>query len=145
MKREQGFSLIELLVVVTIVGIVATLAIPNLRKARQYSEAGSAVQSLRTITTAEHLFVKSYKRYGTLLELAPEGTIDPALAIGQKSGYNFVLIVIPKAPGTEERFTCTATPQTLDPDYDHFYVDATAVIRYNTGAPADDTSTPIPR
>jgi type IV pilus assembly protein PilA len=65
MKREQGFSLIELLVVFTIIGVIAALAIPNLRKARQYSEAASAVQSLRTITTAEHLFIKSYKRYGT--------------------------------------------------------------------------------
>jgi prepilin-type N-terminal cleavage/methylation domain-containing protein len=151
MKREQGFSLIELLVVFTIIGVIAALAIPNLRKARQYSEAASAVQSLRTITTAEHLFIKSYKRYGTLLELAPEGTIDPALGLGQKSGYSFILTVIPKVPpapgvpGVEERFTCTATPLTLGPDFDHFFVDNSNVIRYETGAPANAASPPIPR
>ncbi len=145
MKKEQGFSLIELLVVVTIIGVIAAIAVPNLRKARQYAESGSAIQSLRMITTAEHLFQRKYKRYGTLAELVPEGTIDITIASGSKSNYTFALTVIPANSTRVEGFACTGTPQTYPAEADHFFVDETAVIRYKTGAPADASSTPIPR
>ncbi len=145
MKKEQGFSLIELLVVVTIIGVIAAIAIPNLRKARQHAESGSAIQSLRMITTAEHLYQRKYKRYGTLLDLVPEGTIDSNIGSGSKSNYAFVLTLIPAAGSRAEGFTCTATPQNYPASSDHFFVDETAVIRYKTGAPADASSTPIPR
>jgi prepilin-type N-terminal cleavage/methylation domain-containing protein len=153
MQKENGFSLIELLMVVAIVGIIAALAIPNLQKARQNAEAGSAIQSLRTITTAEHLYYRKTGKYGTLADLTPEGTIDIALQNGSKSNYSFVLVLLdeenaldPSDPKNQDRhFNCTAAPERLQASSDYFFVDDTAVIRFEKGSPADEQSDPIPR
>src|SRR6185436_7056886 len=91
MKAQRGFSLIELLVVVTIIGIIAAVAVPGLRKAKQNAQSGSAIQSMRTITTAQLLYQRKFKQYGVLADLAPEGLVDPNLAAGFKSGYTFAI------------------------------------------------------
>jgi prepilin-type N-terminal cleavage/methylation domain-containing protein len=147
-RKEEGFSLIELLVVVTIIGVIAALAIPNLRRARQYAESASAVQSLRTISTAEYLFKNKYKRFGTLAELAPEGTIDTSLGLGRKSNYFFELLLVddPDYPDPAARhFTCTGAPESDPARSDYFFVDDTGVIRFETGVAADKDSPPIPK
>lgn len=149
MRREQGFSLIELLIVVVIVGVISALAIPGLQKARRYAQSGSAVQSLRTITTAENLYERRFKVYGTLLDLAPEGTIDPNLTVGHKSGYTFTLSLVLDAAdlanGKLQTFKANANPDVDSASMLYFYVDETAVIRYEEGAVASGASNPIPR
>lgn len=141
MKRESGFSLIELLMVVVIIGVIAALAVPGLRKARQNANAGSAIQSLRTLTTAQHLYERRTQVYATLAQLVAEGQIDGHLGGGTKSGYSFNVIL-----GAGSRsFTCTALPNEDPLTLTHFFVDETAVIRFKEGAPADATSDPIPR
>lgn len=145
MKKENGFSLVELLMVVAVVGIIAAFAFPNLRKARNNARMGSAIQSLRTITTAQYLYQRTHNQYGTLAQLAPEGTLDPHLQVGQKSGYTFNLLVVPATPTQPEGFTCNATPMEEPTQMEHFFVDHTAVIRFVLGAPADANSPPIPR
>lgn len=141
MKREQGFSLVELLIVVVIIGVIAAVAIPGLQKARRYAQSGSAIQSLRTITTAQILYQRRYNVYGSLAALGPEGTIDPSLAVGDKSGYTFTLIL----SSDLLHFTCNADPQSDPTTGDFFFVDETTVIRSNLGSPADVNSNPIPR
>lgn len=149
MKREQGFSLIELLVVVVIIGVIASLAIPGLQRARRYAQSGSAIQSLRTITTAENLYERRHKVYATLVDLVPEGTIDNNLGLGTKSGYNFSITLVldanDLANGKLLTFKCNGNPQADPATGLYFYVDETAVIRSNEGAPADSTSPVIPR
>lgn len=140
-RQQQGFSLIELLFVVTIIGIIASIAVPGLRRARQYATSGSAIQSLRTITSAEYMYERTHKAYAALNTLFTEGLVHADLGDGYKSGYTFVIQVGP----TSKTFTCTATPDSDAGPLDHFFVDETGVIRYNTGAPADATSDPIPR
>ena len=149
MRREQGFSLIELLIVVVIIGVIAAIAIPGLKRARQSAQAGSAIQSLRTITTAETLYERRFRVYAPLIDLAPEGTIDSNLAIGSKSGYDFTITLVLDANdiavGKLKTFKANANPEGDVAARTHFYVDETAVIRFNEGAPADGTSPVIPR
>jgi prepilin-type N-terminal cleavage/methylation domain-containing protein len=141
MKNERGFSLIELLIVVVILGVVMAIAVPGLRRARQNAQMGSAIQSLRTITTAQYLYERKNKVYGTLADLTPEGTLDPALSTGSKSEYSFAVTVTDAG----KKFTCTGTPQADLVNMDYFFTDETAVIRFVRGAPATATSPPIPR
>ena len=73
-RKEQGFSLIELLLVVAIILIIAAIAIPNFMRSRMATNEASAVSSCRTINGAEVTYNSLYRGYSNdLAGLGPPG------------------------------------------------------------------------
>jgi type IV pilus assembly protein PilA len=149
-RRRAGFSLIELLIVIAIILIIATIALPKLNRARMYAQETACIKMIQTIHTAQTQYYSQFGKFAiSLTELGPpvSGQANAAaadlipgdLALGQKSGYKFVLA------GNPSGYTINCTPDVYGSTGSRtFYSDQSLVIRENYGQePATDKSKEI--
>jgi type IV pilus assembly protein PilA len=147
-RRRRGFSLIELLIVIAIILIIVTVALPKLNKARMYAQETAALKAIQTINTAQVQYNSTFGRFATsLTELGPPTSgnanassadlISSDLASGEKQGYKYTLA------GTPGGYTISAVPSAFGSTGSRtFYSDQSLVLRENYGQEPASANSP---
>jgi type IV pilus assembly protein PilA len=164
MKRQKGFSLIELLIVVAIILVIAAIAIPNLLRSRMAANEASAVESIRMINTAEAAYNAAFPNLGYSNALTDLGGTSPCGAItttaaclldtvvanatgvgSGKSGYYFTYApTAASGGGPTSQYTILGTPTSLgNTGLRQFFTDESYVIRYSATGIANVNSAPL--
>jgi prepilin-type N-terminal cleavage/methylation domain-containing protein len=142
MKSNRGFSLLELLIVVAIILIIATIAVPSLLRSRQSANESAAVSNLRLMNTAEVTYSSANQgSYGSVSQLVSAGLLDNRF-VQIVSGYSFSVSVTPDTLD----YTSNATARSMNDGRYDYYSRPDYVIRYSTDptrAPTGLTAEPV--
>jgi len=156
MKKQKGFSLIELLIVVAIILIISAIAIPSYLRSRMQANEASAASSLRMINTAAVTYSSTYVAVGFPAALADMGGVNPCTAtptsaclldelvsLGTKSGYSFVWTGDGATPSVA--YTVTGTPMVVGASGQRMFCsDQTGLIRNDpSGSGCTEASAPV--
>ena len=151
-KGQLGFSLIELMIVIAIIGILIAVGVTGWKAAVRAANEAAAVKTLRTIAEQQMLYYNAHQRntFGTFDELLKDNFLDTRFAgtTPVLDGYVYTMKVIPKSTAQQPGYAVNTDPQVSEgvgaTGRNHYYVDSdTNTIHVNATQPATATDPPI--
>lgn len=149
---ERGFSLIELMIVIAIIGILIAVGVTGWKAAVRSANEAAAVKTLRTIAEQQMLYYNAHQRssYGTFEEMLKEGLLDARFAGTTPivEGYVFTMRVVPKSTTSQAGYAVNADPQVTEgvgaTGKNHFFLDSDSnTIHVNATQQATVADPPI--
>ena len=151
-KNQRGFSLIELMIVIAIIGILIAVGVTGYKSAMRAANEAAAVKTLRTIAEQQMLYFNANQRssFGTFEEMRKQNLLDSRFdgATPVVDGYVYTMKVFPKSTTTQPSYTINADPQVPDgvsaTGSNFYFVSSdTNTIHYNKTGTAAATDPPI--
>jgi len=139
MRRLQGFTLLELMIVVAVLAIVVAIALPGFLQSRIAANEGSAISSTKHVVSANEQYRLRFGSFAdSISDLGAAGYIDDSMSDSLKSGYTFSYV------GYSDDYDLNGDP--VSPGLSgnrYFFVDSSGVIRFSTTGPATNTDTAL--
>ncbi len=139
-NKQSGFTLLELMIVVAIIGLIAAVAIPTALNSRKNANEAAAIGGLRNMSYAQEQYRQRAGSYGTVNLLSSQGFLDDSFVAGNRLGYDYTDNLAP----TAAVWAMEAQPSSPGATGDRFFfVDSSGVIRFEDGAAAGNVSSPV--
>ncbi|HVS81430.1 MAG TPA: prepilin-type N-terminal cleavage/methylation domain-containing protein [Pyrinomonadaceae bacterium] len=146
-RNESGFTLIELMIVIAIIGILIGAAVIGFKAAQKAGNEAATLQDLKTVAAIEIQYYNTHNRtFGTFEQMVQEKLVSTKFSGNPPivDGYIFTLKVVPKSATLPTSYTLNADPQTDNTGKNHFYVDSSdGSIHVNADQPAGPNDTPL--
>jgi prepilin-type N-terminal cleavage/methylation domain-containing protein len=142
-RHQHGFTLIELMIVIAIIGILIGAAVLSFKAAQKAGNEAATLQNLKTIAAVQIQYYNTHSRtFGTFDQMIKEQMLTSKFAGNPPNtdGYVYTLKVTPKTAGAPTSYTLNADPQTDSAGTNHFYLDSSdSSIHLNQAQPASSS------